>query len=105
MPRADRTKNRHNGRQGETGTEVAEEKPAFREMTSKKNQEEKTLSHRQFLTTFRSPMTLRAVFGKLCFGGVRDGRAPAAVEQGEQRRWTDPPDFLGAISHGDSTSV
>jgi hypothetical protein len=57
MPRADRTKNRHNGRQGETGTEVAEEKPAFRAMTSKKNQEEKTLSHRQFLTTFRSPMT------------------------------------------------
>ena len=30
---------------------------AFREMTSKKKQEEKTLSHRQFLTTFRLPMT------------------------------------------------
>ncbi|WP_208461055.1 hypothetical protein, partial [Paraburkholderia mimosarum] len=37
-----------------------EEKPAFREMTSKKKHEEKTLSHRHFLTTFRLPMTRTA---------------------------------------------
>jgi len=35
-----------------------EEKPGFREMNlRKKMQEEKTLSRRQFLTTFRMPMT------------------------------------------------
>jgi hypothetical protein len=34
-------------KQGKTATEVAEEKPALREMASKKNQEEKTLPHGQ----------------------------------------------------------
>jgi len=46
---------------------------AFREMTSKKNQEEKTLSHRQFLTTFRLPMTLYK---------RKDGKSPVARQSG-----------------------
>ncbi|HVN05733.1 MAG TPA: hypothetical protein VMT86_15030, partial [Bryobacteraceae bacterium] len=51
VPQEDRGRRR-------TGRKVRpEEKPAFREMTSKKKHEEKTLSHRQFLTTFRLPMT------------------------------------------------
>src|SRR5471032_1126964 len=37
-----------------------EEKPGSRDVNlRKKRQEEKTLSHRQFLTTFRTPMTLK----------------------------------------------
>jgi hypothetical protein len=43
-----------------------EEKPGSRDVNlRKKKQEEKTLSHRQFLTTFRTPMTLAASFAPL----------------------------------------
>jgi hypothetical protein len=58
-----------------------EEKPGSREMNLKKMPEEKTLSRRQFLTTFRSPMTPLGINGTetvlkrcqpdFCFGAVR----------------------------------
>jgi hypothetical protein len=48
-----------------------EEKPGSREMNlRKKMQEEKTLSRRQFLTTFRTPMTPSAVYKRYLGGDV-----------------------------------
>src|SRR5471032_2789035 len=52
-----------------------EEKPGSRDVNlRKKRQEEKTLSHRQFLTTFRTPMTTeRGIFGFAEAGGAYSG--------------------------------
>jgi hypothetical protein len=51
---------KHTGIRGSTekAEEENEEEPGLRETSSKKTNEEKTLSRRQFYVTFRSPMTV-----------------------------------------------